>query len=150
MMINNATPRKSLGLFNGVAQSSASLARAVGPTLSGLLEAKGLARGMLGLPWWVNALVAVGGAGLSLFMVETPQGGRAEQSEKVGEDAEEEDDGAVPPAISPEVDAALVAARSSSNLALDAMTMARSSSPVLGRRSVDARRHGRDEGKFTL
>lgn len=71
IMLANAAPSKRvLGTLNGVAASSASLCRAFGPTISGLVQSAGLSCGVLGLPWWVNAIVAVGGATLSLFMAE--------------------------------------------------------------------------------
>jgi len=56
--------------LNGAMAASASLCRTFGPTFSGLLQAAGLSLGTLGLPWWVNASVAVLGAVLSLSMVE--------------------------------------------------------------------------------
>ena len=143
MMLANSIPKRQRGTFNGVAQSSASLARAIGPTFSGLLEAAGLAKGMLGLPWWVNAFVAVLGAVLSLCMIE--QRSRPIMLEKMNE---EEDDGAdetILPAISPDVDAALVAARSSS-LQEDAV-ISRPSSPLLTRLSLDICRNMRAHSK---
>lgn len=71
IMLANAAPSKRvLGTLNGVAASSASLCRAFGPTFSGLFQSAGLSLGVLGLPWWVNSLVAVAGAALSLFMAE--------------------------------------------------------------------------------
>lgn len=70
MLANAAPSRKVLGTLNGVAASSASLCRAFGPTLSGLVQSAGLSVGALGLPWWVNSLVAFAGAALCLCMVE--------------------------------------------------------------------------------
>lgn len=70
MLANAAPSSKVLGTLNGAAASAASASRAFGPTLSGLLQAAGLSMGALGLPWWVNALVAAGGAVLSMCMVE--------------------------------------------------------------------------------
>ena len=70
MLANAAPSRKVLGTLNGVAASSASLCRAFGPTLSGLIQSAGLSIGVLGLPWWANSLVAMCGTGLCLFMVE--------------------------------------------------------------------------------
>ncbi|KAK3704904.1 hypothetical protein LTR37_013595 [Vermiconidia calcicola] len=134
MMLAHATPRKSLGTFNGIAQSSASLARAIGPSLSGLLEAAGLSHGMLALPWWFSALIATAGAILSLFMVEKPP---------KATDLEKEDGAelacAFPPAISPDIDAALVAAESTSLSAENVLS--RPASPLLVRISVDIRRN---------
>lgn len=134
MMLNSSIPRRARGTFNGVAQSSASLARAIGPSLSGFLEAAGLAKGMLGMPWWVNALVATLGATLSIFMIE--------QTRSTVDPEKEEDEDAtdlIQPAFSPDVDPALVAARSS-NAPADSST-SRPSSPLYTRRSVDLRRN---------
>lgn len=140
MMLSNATPRKQRGTFNGVAQSSASLARAIGPTVSGLLQAAGLSRGMLGLPWWVNALVAALGAILSLFMTE--QKPNLSDPEK---DDDEESARSIPPAISPDMDVALVAACSSNTTADNLIS--RPSSPLLTRLSLDIRRNTIPTGK---
>lgn len=70
MLANAAPSKKVLGTLNGVAASSASLCRAFGPTLSGLIQSLGLSIGALGLPWWTNSLVAGIGAILSLQMIE--------------------------------------------------------------------------------
>lgn len=70
MLANSAPSRKVLGTLNGVAASSASLCRAFGPTLSGLVQSAGLSVGVLGLPWWANSLVAICGSIICLFMVE--------------------------------------------------------------------------------
>ena len=140
MMLSNSIPKRQRGTFNGVAQSSASLARAIGPSVSGLLEAAGLARGMLGLPWWCNAIVAVLGAILSLFMIE-------QKMKSFDPEKKDEEETAEPilPAISPDVDAALVAARSSNTTAEN--TVSRPSSPLRTRLSLDIRRSGRSESK---
>ena len=141
MMINNATPKRAMGTFNGVAQSAASLARAIGPSLSGLLEAAGLAKGMLGLPWWFNALVATLGAVLSLFMIEQKK--RCVDLEK--EDPQQLTE-PIPPVLSPDIDAALVAARSSSASADELIAMiSRPSSPLCTREN---RGEARLDGKI--
>ena len=140
MMLAKATPRRALGTFNGFAQSSASFARAIGPSLSGLLEAAGLSEGMLGLPWWFNALVAVLGAILSLFMMEQKK--RSLDPEKADS---EEDSPPITPAICPEINAALVAAESAN--APTESTLSRPTSPLLMRISVDIRRDARRNSK---
>lgn len=137
IMLANSTPKRALGTFNGFAQSSASFARAIGPSLSGLLEAAGLAKGMLGLPWWFNACVALLGATLSLFMVE--QHRRPIDPEKHDLD---ESDGPIPPAISPDINAALVAAESTPD-----SCVSRPTSPTLVRLSMDVRRSARRDSK---
>ena len=140
IMLANATPKRALGTFNGFAQSSASFARAIGPSLSGLLEAAGLSQGMLGLPWWFNACVAFSGAMLSLFMIE--QNRRSMDPEKSDR---EEHTRPIPPAISPDINAALVAAEST--LGPVDSSMSRPSSPVFVRRSMDTRRNARRQSK---
>ncbi|KAI4835344.1 MFS general substrate transporter [Aureobasidium sp. EXF-8845] len=70
MLANSAPSKKVLGTLNGVAASSASLCRAFGPTLSGLVQSLGLSVRVLGLPWWANSFVAMIGAILSLRMIE--------------------------------------------------------------------------------
>lgn len=138
IMLANATPKRQLGTFNGFAQSSASLARAIGPSLSGLLQATGLSHSMLGLPWWCNALVATIGAVLSLFMIEEKR--RSIDPEK--ETAEEPAPTGL--AISPDINAALVAAESLS--ALDEPVV-RPTSPLLTRFSMEVRRNARRASK---
>lgn len=73
MLANAAPTRRVLGTLNGVAAASASLCRAFGPTLSGLVQSAGLSIGVLGLPWWGNSLAALLGAALCMFMVEESQ-----------------------------------------------------------------------------
>lgn len=72
ILLTNAAPSMTtLGTINGVAASTASLCRAFGPTISGLLYALGLQTGYCGLAWWSTALVTVGGAYISLQIQET-------------------------------------------------------------------------------
>lgn len=137
IMLANSTPRRALGTFNGIAQSSASFARAIGPSLSGLLEAAGLSHGMLGLPWWFNACVALVGAALSLFVIE--QNRWPVDSEK--HDLEESDESNLP-VSNPDHNAALVAAESTPD-----SLVSRPASPVLVRLSMDIRRNARRNSK---
>lgn len=62
----------ALGTINGVAASTASLCRAFGPTISGILYAVGLKSGYSGLAWWCSAFVAIGGAIVGL-QIQEPQ-----------------------------------------------------------------------------
>ncbi|KAI1105863.1 MFS general substrate transporter [Jackrogersella minutella] len=62
----------ALGTINGVAASTASLCRAFGPTISGILYAIGLQSGYSGMAWWCSALVAIGGAIVGLQIQELP------------------------------------------------------------------------------
>jgi hypothetical protein len=70
LLTNSAPSTLVLGTINGVAASTASLSRALGPTLSGLIHSAGLRWGYSGLAWWSSALVCVVGALESLWMEE--------------------------------------------------------------------------------
>ncbi|KAI0432538.1 major facilitator superfamily domain-containing protein [Xylaria sp. FL1042] len=65
---DSAPSRLALGTINGVAASTASLCRAFGPTISGILYSIGLKSGYSGLAWWSTALVAIGGAVAGLLI----------------------------------------------------------------------------------
>lgn len=87
LLTNSAPSLLMLGTINGVAASTASLARAFGPTVSGFLFGVGLDAGYSGLAWWCSALIAIFGAVLSMRM--TDKGGRMDvQDEKVDEELE--------------------------------------------------------------
>lgn len=73
LLTNSAPSLLSLGMINGVAASTASLCRAFGPTISGLLYSLGLQTGYSGLAWWVSGLVTIVGALISLQITE-PRG----------------------------------------------------------------------------
>ncbi|TGJ83004.1 hypothetical protein E0Z10_g5761 [Xylaria hypoxylon] len=65
---DSAPSRLALGTINGVAASTASLCRAFGPTISGILYSVGLQSGYSGLAWWSTALVAIAGAAVGLMI----------------------------------------------------------------------------------
>ncbi|KAG5981960.1 hypothetical protein E4U55_002468 [Claviceps digitariae] len=65
LLANSAPSKKVLGTINGIAASTASLCRALGPTVSGLLYSLGLQTGYSGLAWWFSGLVTIFGAYLS-------------------------------------------------------------------------------------
>ncbi|OQO06440.1 hypothetical protein B0A48_08223 [Cryoendolithus antarcticus] len=90
MIANNTPSSKVSGTLNGAMGAAASLSRTFGPPVSGQLQGTGLAHGVLGLPWWANACVAVGGAFLSIFMIEERR--RTFASEKHAAVHEESDD----------------------------------------------------------
>jgi hypothetical protein len=72
ILLTNAAPSTmTLGTINGVAASTASLCRAFGPTISGMLYALGLQTGYSGLAWWSTAVVTLGGAYVGLQIKET-------------------------------------------------------------------------------
>ncbi|KAL6807640.1 major facilitator superfamily domain-containing protein [Trichoderma sp. SZMC 28013] len=73
LLANSAPSKQVLGTINGVAASTASLCRALGPTLSGFLYAMGLQSGYSGLAWWFSGLVTIVGAYLSSQITEGTQ-----------------------------------------------------------------------------
>lgn len=70
LLTNSAPSLLVLGTINGVAASTASIFRAFGPTITGIIYSKGLDLGMVGLAWWVNALVCVIGGIQASWMTE--------------------------------------------------------------------------------
>ncbi|RYP78604.1 hypothetical protein DL769_003165 [Monosporascus sp. CRB-8-3] len=70
---DSAPSHLALGTINGVAASTASLCRAFGPTISGILYSVGLKSGYSGLAWWCSAIVAVIGAIVGL-QIREPRG----------------------------------------------------------------------------
>ena len=71
ILLANAAPSKQvLGTINGIAASTASLCRALGPTLSGLLYSFGLQTGYSGLAWWFSGFITIIGAYLSSQITE--------------------------------------------------------------------------------
>lgn len=70
LLANAAPTSKVLGSINGAAASTASLSRAFGPTVTGLLHSKGLGSGYSVLAWWACGLVCVVGAIESFWMEE--------------------------------------------------------------------------------
>jgi len=86
LLTNSAPSLLMLGTINGVAASTASLSRAFGPTVSGLLFSAGLRLGYSGLAWWCSAVIAIAGAIISISM--TDKGGRMDVDEKSEEDQE--------------------------------------------------------------
>ena len=71
VLLTNAAPSSLvLGVINGVSASTASLARAFGPTVTGILHSWGLHLGSSGLAWWVSGIICVLGAVESLWLEE--------------------------------------------------------------------------------
>jgi hypothetical protein len=71
ILLANAAPSNTvLGSINGVAASVASLSRALGPTVTGLLHSKGLESGFSIIAWWACGLICIMGVIESLFMEE--------------------------------------------------------------------------------
>ena len=74
ILITNAAPSKTvLGTINGVAASTACLARSFGPTITGSIHAFGLKHGYNGLAWWAGGLVCAIGA-FESFLIEDNDG----------------------------------------------------------------------------
>ena len=72
LLLTNAAPSLMvLGFVNGIAASAASLSRAFGPTVSGLIQSAGLSGGYLGIPWWAAGVAAVVGGLNSLQLRES-------------------------------------------------------------------------------
>lgn len=74
LLTNSAPSTLVLGAINGVAASTASLARAFGPSVTGLMHSWGLSLGCTGLAWWINGLICALGAFQSLYMYEVTNG----------------------------------------------------------------------------
>lgn len=70
LLANSAPSKQVLGTINGIAASTASLCRALGPTLSGLLYSLGLQTGYSGLAWWFSGFITIVGAYLSSQITE--------------------------------------------------------------------------------
>ncbi|KAI4216417.1 MAG: hypothetical protein LQ351_001428 [Letrouitia transgressa] len=68
MLANSAPSTLVLGAINGVAGSTASLCRALGPTVTGIVHSQGLRFGISGLAWWVTGFICAIGALESLWM----------------------------------------------------------------------------------
>ncbi|KAK4691172.1 hypothetical protein P7C71_g5772, partial [Lecanoromycetidae sp. Uapishka_2] len=59
-----------LGVINGAAASTASLARACGPTVTGILHSWGLEIGSTGVAWWASGIICLLGAFESMWLEE--------------------------------------------------------------------------------
>jgi MFS family permease len=96
MLANSAPSKRVLGTLNGFAMSAASLARAFGPTVAGLIHSSGIKIGYSALSWWSCAAVALLGAIVSLYMTDIRSGGRAAP---VLHDIRDEEEGVVEPLL---------------------------------------------------
>lgn len=88
LLANSAPTSKVLGSINGAAASTASLSRAFGPTVTGLLHSRGLESGYSVLAWWACGLVCVIGAIESFWMEESEDPERFKSSEPEVSEAE--------------------------------------------------------------
>jgi hypothetical protein len=96
MLANSAPSKRVLGTLNGFAMSAASLARAFGPTVAGLIHSSGIKIGYSGLSWWSCAAVALLGAIVSLFMTDVRCGARPDP---VLHDVRDEEEGLIEPLL---------------------------------------------------
>ncbi|EGD96878.1 MFS multidrug transporter [Trichophyton tonsurans CBS 112818] len=69
LLANSAPSTTVLGSINGVAASTASLSRALGPTVTGFLHSRGLEHRLSILSWWACGLVCAIGA-IESFWIE--------------------------------------------------------------------------------
>ncbi|MCJ1356196.1 MAG: hypothetical protein MMC33_006190 [Icmadophila ericetorum] len=76
LLANSAPSNLVLGAINGAAASTASLCRAFGPTISGVIHSWGVGMGYSGLAWWAGGLICILGAIESLWMEDAPASGR--------------------------------------------------------------------------
>ena len=107
LLTNSAPSSMVLGVINGVAASTASLSRAVGPTLSGLISSYGQSKGYVGLAWWAGGLIAILGAIESMWMEE----GKGRMDSTEANESEDEEIPSTEPYLDPlVVDAAINAA----------------------------------------
>ncbi|KAE8377814.1 major facilitator superfamily domain-containing protein [Aspergillus bertholletiae] len=89
LLANAAPSSKVLGSINGAAASTASLSRAFGPTITGLLHSKGLESGYSVLAWWACGIVCIIGAIESFWMEESDSTTDSKQTGQHGCNASE-------------------------------------------------------------
>ncbi|KAI1334076.1 major facilitator superfamily domain-containing protein [Xylariaceae sp. FL0016] len=70
LLTNSASSLNILGTLNGFATTFSALGRALGPALAGALFSWGVKNGMIGIPWWTLALIAMVGAIPAWMIVE--------------------------------------------------------------------------------
>lgn len=70
LLTNSAPSSLVLGRIHGLAVSQASLSKAIGPAVAGVLFGMGLKAGAVGIAWWALAGVSVVGAIVALWLRE--------------------------------------------------------------------------------
>ncbi|KAI1474465.1 MFS general substrate transporter [Daldinia eschscholtzii] len=88
LFTNSAKSLSILGTLNGFATTFSALGRAVGPAMTGAVFTYGVKRGMIGLPWWLIAFIAILGAIPAWTIVE----GDGPNDVGSSSDSEDEDD----------------------------------------------------------
>ncbi|KAI1375458.1 MFS general substrate transporter [Hypoxylon crocopeplum] len=96
LLTNSASSLSILGTLNGFATTFSALGRASGPAMSGVAFTWGVKHGVIGLPWWILAFLAILGAVPSWMIVEGDgPSGAASPSDSEDEDTEVDDEIAV-------------------------------------------------------
>ncbi|UKZ84136.1 uncharacterized protein TrAFT101_000057 [Trichoderma asperellum] len=72
LLTNSSASAGTLGTLNGVATSVAEIGRTIGPTMGGLMFNVGVEAGLIVLPWWVMAAIALAAALPVLWMEDRP------------------------------------------------------------------------------
>ncbi|KAI2616007.1 MFS general substrate transporter [Hypoxylon sp. NC1633] len=88
LLTNSASSLSILGTLNGFATTFSALGRATGPAMSGVAFTWGVKNGVIGLPWWLLAFLAVLGAVPSWMILEGDGPSRASSPS----DSEDEED----------------------------------------------------------
>lgn len=84
ILVRNSAPSLMvLGMINGALASTASLARTLGPTVTGLIHSWGLEIGSTGVAWWACGVISLAGALESLWIEE----GNANFAEREADEA---------------------------------------------------------------
>ncbi|KAI1384017.1 MFS general substrate transporter [Hypoxylon trugodes] len=94
LLTNSASSLSILGTLNGFATTFSALGRATGPALTGSVFTWGVKQGIIGMPWWVLALIAALGIVPAWMVVEGdgPSAGSTPADSDDEEDTEEDDD----------------------------------------------------------
>lgn len=127
LLRNYASSTLDLGVINGVAASTASLSRAVGPTVAGFIYSKGLKMGYTGLAWWAAGLVCLLGALECMWLKDVDE--KVDDSNMFDEEEVEAELFINPLAI----DAAIVAAGGSGETLADEFRISSQTPPTVDR-----------------
>ncbi|KAI1500143.1 major facilitator superfamily domain-containing protein [Biscogniauxia marginata] len=93
LLTNSASSLDILGTLNGFATTFSALGRASGPAMSGAAFTWGVKKGIIGVPWWILALIAAVGAVPAWFIVEGdgPSGAASSCASDAGDESAIED-----------------------------------------------------------
>ncbi|KAI1638743.1 major facilitator superfamily domain-containing protein [Biscogniauxia mediterranea] len=94
LLTNSATSLAILGTLNGFATTFSALGRASGPAMAGAAFTWGVKKGIIGVPWWILAVIAAIGAIPAWFIVEGdgPSGAASSCASEYGDESAIEDD----------------------------------------------------------